>query len=296
MAAQARLEGGGPERGPRLSVARGRWMPAGPRPQSRGRPPPCPGPPDPQAGDRPPPGPPASTKWLTPSSGLGRRTQGSRRADLLFILPSARPFRCPGSERSRGRWKFLWIEHGAEARWAVWVGSGLPPHPVPHPLPPPSSPEHPFMPPLGVPSPFPRPPPPALRALPRFPGPGGGWPCWPRGGSLGPLPKFGRGRRTKGDRVGRPAPWGPLQAGAPSDLRILVCETGAIVQTRQAVCGVCLWVQLPENARDTRPVTGPARRQAHRHRGSVRGAPSLSEEALCVSAGLEGPLVCRRRL
>ena len=99
MAAQARLEGGGPERGPRLSVARGRWMPAGPRPQSRGRPPPCPGPPDPQAGDRPPPGPPASTKWLTPSSGLGRRTQGSRRADLLFILPSARPFRCPGSER-----------------------------------------------------------------------------------------------------------------------------------------------------------------------------------------------------
>lgn len=152
----------------------------------------------------------ASTKWLTPSSGLGRRAQGSRRADLLFILPSARPSRCPGSERSRGRWKFLWIEHGAEARWAVWVGSGLPPHPVPHPLPPPSSPERPFMPPLGVPSLAP----PGGRA--------GAGPAGPEEVASDPSPSLGEaaGRRETewdGPLLGalcRPGP--PLTSGSSS--------------------------------------------------------------------------------
>lgn len=40
--------------------------------------------------------------------------------------------RCPGSERCRGRWKFLWIKHGAEARGLFGLAA-LPPHPVPGP-------------------------------------------------------------------------------------------------------------------------------------------------------------------
>lgn len=135
-------------------------------------------------------------------------------------------FRCPGSKCSRGRWKFLWIKPGAEARRAVWVGSALPPHPVPHPLLRPRHHRHhralPFMPPLRDPSSKAPRSPPSPHSL-----------LWPGRGGLDPLPKFGRGYRRRG---------GLSQTGGPSDLQVLLCEMGSTGRTRQAVCRACLWV------------------------------------------------------
>lgn len=128
-------------------------------------------------------------------------------------------FRCPGSERSRGRWKFLWIKHGAEARWAVWVGSAPSPSRS-SPALPPSSPGHPFMPPSWAPSS----PPSSGASL---------TPAGPEQGSLGPLPEPGRGCRVTEGSPGRPAPPGPFSSWGPplttrsSSMRWeLVCRPG----------------------------------------------------------------------
>lgn len=154
-------------------------------------------------------------------------------------------FRCPGSQCSRGTWKFLWIKHGAEARWAVWVGSA--PSPPRSSSAAPTHPRHPFIPLLLGPSSTPaQGPPPSLTPV-----------AQSRGAST-PSPSLeeaaGQGR----------AGWeGLVSNGGPSDLQIFIHEMGANVQTRQD-----LRDQNPENAQDTVSVTGPALRK-------VRGTREL---------------------
>lgn len=140
------------------------------------------------------------TKWLTRPFLTGMRAHGSGLRSCVYFAERT-AFRCPGSERSRGRWKFLWIKHGAEARWAVWVGSAPSPSRS-SPALPPSSPGHPFMPPSWAPSS----PPSSGASL---------TPAGPEQGSLGPLPESGRGCRVTEGSPGRPAPPGPFSSWGP---------------------------------------------------------------------------------
>lgn len=61
----------------------------------------------------------------------GARTRGSGRAELC-LLCRVDGLSLPGSECCRGRWKFLRIKHGAEARGLFGLAA-LPPHPGPGP-------------------------------------------------------------------------------------------------------------------------------------------------------------------
>lgn len=155
----------------------GRWTTAGPRPQARTR----------RAGGLLPPGPAAGApawpsgrpKWLTRPFLPGTLAHGTGPAECVYFAEWTAS-RCPGSERSRGRWKFLWIKHGAEARWLFGLAA-LPPHPVPRPH---SSPGRPFMPrsrPLLRPS-----------------------SCWPRAGWPGPPSRAGKRLRDEGGRPASP--------------------------------------------------------------------------------------------
>lgn len=138
----------------------------------------------------------------------GRRAQ----ADTASVLLLCRRRLAARAPSCRGRWKFLWIRPGAEARWAVCVGSARPPHPVPHPLRPPSPP--------GFHSCASPPPGPSTAASPPsrlWPGPGGSHPSpsleepveW--GGGLG-----GRGGDQEGLLPGNLSPTGATLTSSSS--------------------------------------------------------------------------------
>jgi hypothetical protein len=95
----------------------------------------------------------SSTKWLTLPFSWGRKHRESLRTRRPVCFAEGTAFPCLGSKGSRSRWKFLWIKCWAEARWAVWVGSMLPPRPLLIRCFPSSA--YPFMPPLlGLPPPL----------------------------------------------------------------------------------------------------------------------------------------------
>lgn len=95
----------------------------------------------------------SSTKWLTLPFSWGRKHGEPLHTRRPVCFAEGTAFPCLGSKGSRSRWKFLWIKCRAEARWAVWVGSVLPPRPLLLRRFPPSA--HPFMPLLpGLPPPL----------------------------------------------------------------------------------------------------------------------------------------------
>ena len=116
----------GPGTGGGLAGSEGSPSPAGAAAGGRGRSPERAA----RGEGRPPPAwPPGRPSWQARPSFPGRLLRAlAVRSCVCFAEWTAS--RCPGSERSRGRWKFLWIKHGAEARWLFGLAA-LPPHPAP---------------------------------------------------------------------------------------------------------------------------------------------------------------------
>lgn len=211
-AASPGVGSGGSHGGPRARRGRsaaharpgpgGRWMPAGPRPQGHTR----------RAGGLLPARGPRA--WaLTPPwpSGMHKMADAAvsnrdartwQRPAELCLFCRADGLSLPGFRALQRQMEiFVDYKHGAEARWAVWVGSAPSPSRS-SPALPPSSPGHPFMPPSWAPSS----PPSSGASL---------TPAGPEQGSLGPLPESGRGCRVTEGSPGRPAPPGPFSSWGP---------------------------------------------------------------------------------
>lgn len=210
-----------------------------------------------------------------PHLGLGPRpcAQDGHRS------PGRRPRR-PGSEL-QGRWKFLWIKPGAEARWAVCVGSARPPHPVPHPLRPPSPPgSHSCI--LSSARPSTAASPPSR--------------LWPGPGSLHPSPCLEEpGGGGGGDQEGL-LPGEPFSNGGHSDLQLLLWED------RTPVHGARQGAWHPDTPRH-RPCRGSCSQEGKRSRMRGQASTSLPLGGKpCVPVGpvtgkeTEGMWGCRKAL